>query len=100
VFYFYFYFFFLFLLLSFAGKHPFIGANGNVNVVKVCAGTFEKIDDPEYSDALKDLIYRMMHHVCVLAFVLFHGVCVGGGEETHTFTTAGRCRGGGVSHEL
>jgi hypothetical protein len=31
---------------------------------KVLTGVFERISDPRYSDALKELVYRMMHHVC------------------------------------
>jgi hypothetical protein len=52
------------VLFIFIGKHPFAGGRGSINVVKVTSGTFEKISDPRYSDALKELIYLMMHHVC------------------------------------
>jgi hypothetical protein len=54
------------------GKHPFKNARGFINVIKIASGEFDKLDSPNYSNALKELIYLMMHRVGLISlFYLF-----------------------------
>jgi hypothetical protein len=45
------------------GAHPFTGANGKVNMMKIMRGDHNDLSEREYSDGLKALICRMMDMV-------------------------------------
>jgi hypothetical protein len=53
------------------GKHPFIGGKGGINIFKITNNKFYELSNPNYSNALKNLIYSMMHQVNFFFFNLF-----------------------------
>jgi hypothetical protein len=57
------------------GAHPFAGATGKVNMMKIMRGDRNDLSGREYSDGLKALIYRMMDVVGKCHIFVFDGVC-------------------------